>query len=1180
MSRTHLLRLFVALGIVFLALLPATPGSAAMGYTAGFSRAGGTAAGMDREMPPALALADTCTSVSLEAVADTYLNQDSTSSNYGDSSRVEVRGSDDGDAYHPLLLWDLSGIPGDATVTDASITLRVTDTTSDDYYLYAMRRAWEEGDGSAGSGADWNDYNAAGNDWGTAGARSTTTDRYDTNLWDVDVLASDGEQTSQLNADGIAVVQGWVNGSLLNYGVTIQNYAQDGTADFASRENTSYDGARLNVSYCVSPATGTIIVEKQTDPGGWTGKDFQFTGAVTGSIADDEQIQVSGLEPGEYHVQEVVPAGWTLTQVTCDDANSVGDLPNREADIQLEAGEVVRCTFYNLLQLDLGDAPDSYKTRLAVDGARHAIVAGHSLGPAVDSEPDGQPSTLADGDDLLSGDDEDGVTFPGPLVAGSQATARVDGGPAGGELDAWIDFNRNGLFDHVTEHLWGGTSRTLGLGGPQDLTFAVPADAVVGGGTSVLNLEYSALVAANTGTDLLPILTANDAQVAVGGAVGSSVVSTVTPSNAEPAAGEQIVVSIDMDMTGVAAPDDALGSLAGSLSWNPAVLDYVSDSGLLAGFSSDITVDEVAGRITFEGSHPTGVPGSGTALTVTFDVLATGTSPLDLEYSALVAANTGTDLLPILTANDAQVAAGGAVASSVVSTVTPSNAEPAAGEQIVVSIEMDMTGAVAPDDALGSLAGSLSWNPAVLDYVSDSGLLAGFSSDITVDEVAGQMTFAGSHPTGVPGSGIALTITFDVVGVGPTYARFRLSTAGGLAPSGFAADGEVEDYQVEIRAQTFTLDYTAGTGGSLTGQTHQVVSYGGDGTAVTAVPGTGYEFVDWSDGSTANPRTDANVMANVDVTANFALLTFTLDYAGGDNGTLAGETHQVVAYGGSGTPVTAVPNTGYDFVHWSDDSTANPRTDSNITGNVNVTAIFGRIWFSLDYAAGPGGTLTGETYQVIEYGTSGTAVTAVPGTGYEFVDWSDGSTANPRTDANVMANVDVTANFAPTCYALTPGHTGSGTTPVAAPSGSAGCEAGYYHYGEIITLSEATPDPGWGIASWYGTDADSSTAGTNSVTMPAGTRSAGVNYLRLLGDVNVDGLVDSTDALIILTVDAGLPAGAFCPLNYGDVNLDGWVNSTDALIILTYNVGLPVPFAPGQPVTEPVLIVQPPGCSS
>jgi len=45
------------------------------------------------------------------------------------------------------------------------------------------------------------------------------------------------------------------------------------------------------------------------------------------------------------------------------------------------------------------------------------------------------------------------------------------------------------------------------------------------------------------------------------------------------------------------------------------------------------------------------------------------------------------------------------------------------------------------------------------------------------------------------------TITFDVPSWtvdGSTYARFRLSTASGLGPAGFAADGEVEDYQITI----------------------------------------------------------------------------------------------------------------------------------------------------------------------------------------------------------------------------------------------------------------------------------------------------------------------------------------------------------------------------------------------
>jgi autotransporter-associated beta strand protein len=73
---------------------------------------------------------------------------------------------------------------------------------------------------------------------------------------------------------------------------------------------------------------------------------------------------------------------------------------------------------------------------------------------------------------------------------------------------------------------------------------------------------------------------------------------------------------------------------------------------------------------------------------------------------------------------------------------------------------------------------------------------------------------------------------------------------------------------------TYTLTYTAGANGSITGTSPQTVASGGNGTAVTAVPDTDYHFVNWSDASTTNPRTDSNVTANVSVTANFAIDTY------------------------------------------------------------------------------------------------------------------------------------------------------------------------------------------------------------------------------------------------------------------------------------------------------------------
>jgi uncharacterized repeat protein (TIGR02543 family) len=139
---------------------------------------------------------------------------------------------------------------------------------------------------------------------------------------------------------------------------------------------------------------------------------------------------------------------------------------------------------------------------------------------------------------------------------------------------------------------------------------------------------------------------------------------------------------------------------------------------------------------------------------------------------------------------------------------------------------------------------------------------------------------------------------------------------------------------------TYTLTYTAGTGGSISGTSPQTVAYGSDGTEVTAVPDAGYQFTGWSDGVTTAARTDTNITADLSVTANFAPLTYTLTYTAGTGGSISGTSPQTVAYGGSGTAVMAVANTGYTFTSWSDGGTTATRTDTNVTANVSVTANF------------------------------------------------------------------------------------------------------------------------------------------------------------------------------------------------------------------------------------------------
>ncbi|HEC76017.1 MAG TPA: hypothetical protein ENI33_02015, partial [Thermoplasmatales archaeon] len=139
--------------------------------------------------------------------------------------------------------------------------------------------------------------------------------------------------------------------------------------------------------------------------------------------------------------------------------------------------------------IDYGDAPDSYSTLNISNGACHYIVINNPhLGASVDAEKDGQPNLDATGDDLLDGtDDEDGVIFTTPLIKGEQANVSINAS-TNGILNAWIDFNGDGDWDDVDEHVFTDVSLT---GGENNLSFIVPSWASTG--TTFARFRFSSV---------------------------------------------------------------------------------------------------------------------------------------------------------------------------------------------------------------------------------------------------------------------------------------------------------------------------------------------------------------------------------------------------------------------------------------------------------------------------------------------------------------------------------------------------------------------------------------------------------------------------------------------------------------------------------------------------------------
>jgi len=215
----------------------------------------------------------------------------------------------------------------------------------------------------------------------------------------------------------------------------------------------------------------------------------------------------------------------------------------------------------------------------------------------------------------------------------------------------------------------------------------------------------------------------------------------------------------------------------------------------------------------------------------------------------------------------------------------------------------------------------------------------------------------------------------------------------------------------------YTVTFTHGANGSLTGTTTQTVAEGADCTSVTAVPDSGYKFADWTGDHTGteNPLTITNVTSDMTITANFEedIPEYTVTFTAGAHGSLTGTTTQTIAEGDDCTAVTAVADNGYHFKNWTGDHTGtdNPLTITNVTADMTITANFGG-FITVAFTAGANGSLTGTTTQTVAEGADCTAVTAVPDVGYQFAGWTGDYTGtdNPLTITNVTNDMNITAD--------------------------------------------------------------------------------------------------------------------------------------------------------------------------
>lgn len=143
-----------------------------------------------------------------------------------------------------------------------------------------------------------------------------------------------------------------------------------------------------------------------------------------------------------------------------------------------------------------------------------------------------------------------------------------------------------------------------------------------------------------------------------GSAVAGLINATAQPEVAVISTSQDISVPVNIDLGQL--PEE-LGSFTAKLSWDPTVLEFITNTPGASSEFSSLTINKTLinkGQIRFAGVNPHGANGNVNVVNLAFKVIgAAGTSPnINLEFTAMAAAKTFNDLLPYLETISTKVA--------------------------------------------------------------------------------------------------------------------------------------------------------------------------------------------------------------------------------------------------------------------------------------------------------------------------------------------------------------------------------------------------------------------------------------------------------------------------------------------------------------------------------------------
>lgn len=411
--------------------------------------------------------------------------------------------------------------------------------------------------------------------------------------------------------------------------------------------------------------------------------------------------------------------------------------------------------------------------------------------------------------------------------------------------------------------------------------------------------------------------------------------------------------AIKVTYNGSATPPTAAGSYM--------VIATVSDPNYSGSAGGTLVIAKGSAAVTLDGLSATcdGRPKSATALTspaglsVTITYNGRANPPTSAGNYSVVA--TVGDSNYSGSASGTLVIAKGSAAVTLggLSVTYDGTAKPAtaATSPAGLSVAFTYNGSATPPTAAGGYT--------VVGTVNDTNY-GGTASGALVIAKASLTVTADAKSKVVGAADPALTYTYTSLAAGdaPSVFSGKLVRAAGEAagtyPVGIGTLSAGPNYAVNfvgallaIIPQSYTVAFVSGGHGALTGSVSQTVISGGATFPVTAVPATGYHFVNWTGSggfatTTANPLIVTNVTANGSVTANFAINTYTVTPASGDNGAMRPNAVQTVNYGATAS-FTITPASGYYMPSISGcggSMSGATYTTGPVTADCTVTAIF------------------------------------------------------------------------------------------------------------------------------------------------------------------------------------------------------------------------------------------------